>query len=94
MKRNVLVLENVINLNYKNYDLSDIDISSAICGVKMENPFLLSSSNIGSKYEMCKRALEQGWAGVVVKTISLMDMNESSPRFSALKDWDNTFMRI
>ena len=88
------ILEYVSNMNCKNYDLADIDISSEICGVRIENPFLLSSSIIGSKYEMCKRALEQGWAGVVVKTISLMDISESSPRFSALKDWDNTFMRI
>lgn len=88
------ILESVINLDCKNYDLANIDISSEICGVKIENPFLLSSSVVGSKYEMCKRALEQGWAGVAVKTISLMDINESSPRFSVLKDWDNTFMRI
>lgn len=88
------ILESVINKDYKNYDLEDVDISSEICGVKIENPFLLSSSVVGSGYDMCRRALEQGWAGVAVKTISLMDMHESSPRFSASKDWDNTFMRV
>lgn len=89
------ILEELINMDYKNYDLcdlNDIDLSSEICGIKIDNPFLLSSSIIGSKYEMCKRALEQGWAGVAVKTISLMKIDESSPRFSALKDWDNSFM--
>ena len=88
------ILKNVIKMDYKNDDLADMDISSEICGVKIENPFLLSSSVVGSQYEMCKRALKQGWAGVAIKTISLMNMYESSPRFSALKDWDDTFMRI
>lgn len=41
---------------------------------------------------MCKRAFEHGWAGVATKTISMMPMHESSPRFSALKDRDGTFL--
>ena len=41
---------------------------------------------------MCKRALESGWAGISVKTISMMRMDESSPRFSALKDWDESIL--
>lgn len=69
----------------------NVDISSEICGVKLENPFLLSSSVVGSNYDMCKRAFERGWAGVTFKTICLMDIHEASPRFSALKGWDNTF---
>lgn len=69
----------------------NVDISSDICGIKLENPFLLSSSVVGSNYDMCARAFEAGWAGVVFKTICLMDIHESSPRFSALKDWDNSF---
>lgn len=79
------ILKNII----KNIDVvcnfENIDLSTSICGVKLENPFLLSSSIVGSNYEMCKRALEQGWAGISVKTISLMQIDESSPRFSALK---------
>ena len=72
--------------------LKNIDISTEICGVKLENPFLLSSSIVGSRYEMIKRAFKQGFAGVSIKTISMMPINESSPRFSTLKDWDNTFL--
>ena len=68
-----------------------IDLSCDICGVKLENPFLLSSSVVASNYDMCARAFEMGWAGVSFKTISMMDIQEASPRFSANKslygDW-------
>lgn len=67
------------------------DLSCDICGVKLENPFLLSSSVVASTYEMCARAFDMGWAGAAFKTISLMDIHETSPRFSALKSWDNSF---
>ena len=77
---------NIIN------NVEDIDVSTQICGIKLENPFLLSSSIVGSRYEMCKRALEFGWAGVVTKTICMMPIHESSPRFSAVKDWDGSFL--
>lgn len=70
----------------------NVDLSTDICGVKLENPFLLSSSVVSSTYDMCARAFEAGWAGAAFKTICLMDIHEASPRFSALKDWDNSFM--
>lgn len=82
------VLKNNEEVNY----FKDIDLSSEICGIKLENPFLLSSSVVGSNYEMCKRALKSGWAGISVKTISLMDIEESSPRFSTLKLNDKKFL--
>ena len=69
----------------------DVDISCDICGVKLENPFLLSSSVVASNYEMCARAFDMGWAGAAFKTVSYMDMHEASPRFSALKSYDGTF---
>ena len=75
----------------KRVTVSDVDISdeklleSDICGIKIENPFLLSSSVVGSTYEMCARAFDEGWAGVAFKTLSLMDIHEASPRFSAIK---------
>ena len=85
------ILKDIISSQDIVIDTSDVDISTDICGVKLENPFLLSSSIIGSRYEMCKRAFEYGWAGVCVKTISMMKIEESSPRFSALKGIDGTF---
>ena len=86
------ILKKIIKDTQNTTDLSGIDLTSNICGIKLENPFLLSSSIVGSNYEMCKRALKSGWAGVVLKTISMMQMDESSPRFSTLKDWDETFL--
>lgn len=68
--------------NFPEQDVSNVDISAEICGVKLENPFLLSSSVVGSSYEMVARALDMGWAGVAYKTISYMDIKEASPRFS------------
>ena len=69
----------------------DIDLSCDLCGVKLENPFLLSSSVVASNYEMCARAFEMGWAGAAFKTVCLMDMHEASPRFSMVRsqqgDW-------
>ena len=69
----------------------DVDLSCDLCGVKLENPFLLSSSVVASNYEMCARAFEMGWAGAAFKTVCLMDMHEASPRFSTVRsqqgDW-------
>lgn len=55
-------------------------------GFTLENPFLLSSSVVGSSYEMCRRAFQMGWAGVAYKTICLFDIHETSPRYAAIKD--------
>ena len=59
-------------------------LRTEICGVPLENPFLLSSSVVGSTYDMCARAFEAGWAGVSFKTICSLDIHEASPRFSAI----------
>ncbi len=56
-----------------------------LCGIPLENPFLLSSSVVASTYDMCARAFEAGWAGVCFKTICSLDIHEASPRFSAIK---------
>ena len=60
-------------------------LKTDICGIKLENPFLLSSSVISSTYDMCARAFEAGWAGAALKTICSLDIKEASPRFSAIK---------
>ena len=67
------------------------DISTDICGIRLENPFLLSSSVVGSTYDMCKRAFEAGWAGVSFKTICNFPQHETSPRFSSVKNRSNAF---
>ena len=55
-----------------------------LCGIPLENPFLLSSSVVASTYDMCARAFEAGWAGACFKTICTLDIHEASPRFSAM----------
>lgn len=55
-----------------------------LCGIPLDNPFLLSSSVVASTYDMCARAFEAGWAGVAFKTICSFDIHEASPRFSAI----------
>jgi len=59
-------------------------LKTELCGVPLENPFLLSSSVVASTYDMCARAFEAGWAGAAFKTICTLDIHEASPRFSAI----------
>ena len=57
------------------------DLSIDFCGIKCENPFFLSSSPVGSSYDMCARFFEAGGGGVVYKTIGTYIPDECSPRF-------------
>lgn len=61
----------------------DVDLSVDFCGVKCENPFFLSSSCVVGDFEMCERALEAGWGGIVYKTIGFVIPSEVSPRFDS-----------
>ena len=63
-----------------------------ICGIPLENPFLLSSSVVTSNYDMCARAFEAGWAGVCFKTVCSLDIHEASPRFSAVSGSDGSII--
>ena len=62
------------------------DLSIDFLGVHFENPFCLSSSPVGNCYDMCKKAYDTGWGGVVFKTIGPKHflVDEVSPRFAAL----------
>ncbi|WP_125153040.1 NAD-dependent dihydropyrimidine dehydrogenase subunit PreA [Clostridium rectalis] len=60
------------------------DLSIEFCGVNCENPFFLSSSPVSNNYEMCAKAFDNGWGGVVFKTIGFFIANEVSPRFCNL----------
>ncbi len=71
--------------------ISKVDLTTDICGIKLENPFLLSSSVVASSYDMCKRAFEAGWAGASFKTICNFPQHETSPRFSAIRHHSNAF---
>ncbi len=64
------------------------DLSITFCGVKFPNPFCLSSSPVGNCYEMCAKAYDSGWGGIVFKTIGFFIANEVSPRFDHLSKED------
>lgn len=68
------------------------DLSINFCGVQFENPFCLASSPIGNCYEMCAKAYDMGWGGVVFKTIGFFVANEVSPRFDHLRKEDTPFV--
>lgn len=57
------------------------DLSINYLGVECENPFFLSSSPVGSNYEMVSKCFETGWGGVFYKTIGIFVADECSPRF-------------
>lgn len=52
-------------------EVDEVDLSTVVNGVKYPNPFMISSSPTSLTYEHCRRALEAGWGGVVVKTAVL-----------------------
>jgi len=57
------------------------------CGVEFPNPFCLSSSPVGNDYDMCARAFDIGWGGVVYKTIGPdydVVITHPSPRLNAM----------
>lgn len=70
----------------------EVDLSVDLCGVKCDNPFFLSSSVVGSNYEMVAKAFDMGWAGVAFKTVGMFVPNEASPRFSELEKEDTSFV--
>ena len=67
-------------------------LRTQLCGVPLENPFLLSSSVVASTYDMCARAFEAGWAGAAFKTVCSFDIHEASPRFSAINGADGSII--
>ncbi len=70
------------------------DLTVHSMGITFENPFLLSSSIVGSNYEMVAKAFDMGWAGVAFKTIGMFVPEETSPRFSALSKESNPFLGL
>ncbi len=61
------------------------NLSINFLGKQCENPYFLSSSVVGSNYEMVARAFEAGWAGVVFKSMATWTPDETSPRFSTIQ---------
>ncbi|CAK7068338.1 MAG: NAD-dependent dihydropyrimidine dehydrogenase subunit PreA [Desulfovibrio sp.] len=59
----------------------------SVCGIPLENPFLLASAPPTARIECIRKAFALGWAGAVLKTISptSSDMQDSTPRFGGLR---------
>ena len=55
------------------------DLGIDFCGVRFENPVLLSSSPVSNTGEMVGRAFDAGFGGVVFKTVSKGDMEIIHP---------------
>lgn len=73
-------------------DTKEVSLAIDFMGVPCENPFFLSSSVVGSNYEMVAKAFDMGWAGVAFKTIGTFVPEEVSPRFDTLKKESNPFI--
>lgn len=74
--------------------MKEVDLSVDFCGVRCENPFFLSSSVVGSNYEMVSKAFDFGWGGVFLKTIGAFVPEEVSPRFDALSKGSTSFTGV
>lgn len=73
------------------------DLSIEFCGVRFDNPFCLSSSPVGNHAEMCARAYDAGWSGIVYKTLGLeksFKVVMPSPRLNALNVFDKRFVGL
>ncbi len=73
------------------------DLSIRFCGIKFENPFCLSSSPVSNHAEMCARAYDAGWGGIVYKTLNpekSFKVIMPSPRLSAYHVNDKRFVGL
>ncbi len=67
------------------------------CGVEFENPFCLSSSPVGNHAEMCARAFDAGWGGIVYKTLNVDESFKvvmPSPRLNSYNYNGNKFVGL
>ncbi|KIZ03401.1 hypothetical protein MNEG_4561 [Monoraphidium neglectum] len=78
------------------------DLSVVVNGVKFPNPFVIGSGPPGTNYQaglrVMKKAFDEGWGGVIVKTLSLeaKKVINVTPRYAKLRDsngsvfgWEN-----
>ena len=63
-------------------------LKTSVLGIDFENPFLLASAPPSASIESIEKAFELGWGGAVLKTITPdnLEMYETSPRYSAIKE--------
>ena len=66
------------------------DLSVTVNGLKFPNPFVIGSGPPGTNYTVMKKAFDEGWCGVIAKTVSLnADLVKNvTPRYAKLKSED------
>lgn len=62
-----------------------VDLSIELCGLKLENPFTLSSGPPTANCAMIRRAFDIGWAGAVTKTLVFEPSLVPKPTFARLQ---------
>ena len=53
------------------------DLSVTVNGLKLPNPFVIGSFLPGTNYIVMKRAFDEGWGGVIAKTIRIPHLNQT-----------------
>lgn len=73
-----------------------IDLTVDFCGLRLPNPFLLSSAPPTADAAKIKRAFALGWGGAVTKTIPPDDMvlTDVSPRLKTLQNRAGTILGL
>ena len=63
------------------------DLSVTVNGLRLPNPFVIGSGPPGTNYTVMKRAFDEGWGGVIAKTVSLDSSKvvNVTPRYARLK---------
>ncbi|GFR47428.1 hypothetical protein Agub_g9052 [Astrephomene gubernaculifera] len=65
------------------------DLSVEVNGLKLPNPFIIGSGPPGTNYQVMKKAFDEGWGGVICKTLSLDSSKvvNVTPRYAKLRDY-------
>lgn len=63
------------------------DLSVEVNGLVFENPFVTGSGPPGTNYAVMKKAFEEGWGGVIAKTVSLDSekVKNVTPRYAKMR---------
>lgn len=66
---------------------AETDLSVTVNGLMMPNPFVIGSGPPGTNYTVMKRAFDEGWGGVIAKTVSLdaAKVINVTPRYAKLR---------
>lgn len=71
-------------------------LATEFAGLKLKNPFLLSSAPPTTTGEMIERAFARGWAGAVTKSLKLdsLEIVDVTPRLAVLRDNRNKIVAM